>query len=57
MSIFSPKSPLQICEAAAETVDQLIEQKQTKLTLHLEWVRQLRTGQENQELRARWRVK
>jgi hypothetical protein len=57
MSIFSPKSPLQICEAAAETIEQLIEQKQTRLTLRLEWVRQLRISQESQELRARWQVK
>lgn len=57
MSIFVLNPPVQAAEAVPETIEQLIEQKQTKLTLGLEWVRQLRTGQESQELRARWRVK
>lgn len=43
--------------AAAATSTQSLEKNKTSLTLGLEWLRQLRTTQESQELRARWRVK
>jgi hypothetical protein len=57
MSIFVPTPPVQSAEAAAETVEQLIEPKQTRLTLRLEWFRLLYAGQDGPRLRARWRLK